>query len=68
MLIELFANRIAPLVALQRKVYISILRKELPRLLAFSSLASNHLEVSSVPCRHGIRHGHDTKKSGTGTV
>ncbi|GFY92688.1 SNF2 domain-containing protein [Actinidia rufa] len=48
MLIELFANRMAPLVALQRKVYISILRKELPRLLAFSSGASNHQSLQNI--------------------
>ncbi|PSS24120.1 Helicase [Actinidia chinensis var. chinensis] len=38
----------APLVALQRKVYISILRKELPRLLAFSSGASNHQSLQNI--------------------
>lgn len=31
----------APLVSLQKKVYVSILRKELPKLLAFASGASN---------------------------
>ena len=48
MFIELFANRMAPLVGLQRKVYISILRKELPRLRAFSSGASNHQSLQNI--------------------
>ncbi|XP_028120798.1 probable helicase CHR10 [Camellia sinensis] len=38
----------APLVNLQKKVYMSILRKELPRLLAFSSGASNHQSLQNI--------------------
>ncbi|XAR63236.1 DNA helicase [Bertholletia excelsa] len=38
----------APLVALQKKVYMSILRKELPRLLAFSSGGSNHQSLQNI--------------------
>ncbi|KAL7203813.1 hypothetical protein ACSBR2_016960 [Camellia fascicularis] len=38
----------APLVNLQKKVYMSILRKELPRLLAFSSRASNHQSLQNI--------------------
>ncbi|XP_058221673.1 probable helicase CHR10 isoform X2 [Rhododendron vialii] len=38
----------SPLVALQKKVYMSILRKELPRLLAFSSGASNQQSLQNI--------------------
>ncbi|KAA8515886.1 hypothetical protein F0562_019065 [Nyssa sinensis] len=38
----------APLVALQKKVYASILRKELPKLLAFSSGTSNHQSLHNI--------------------
>ncbi|CAK9146218.1 unnamed protein product [Ilex paraguariensis] len=38
----------APLVTLQKKVYMSILRKELPRLLALSSGASNHQSLQNI--------------------
>lgn len=38
----------APMVALQKKVYVSILRKELPRLLAVSSGASNHQSLQNI--------------------
>lgn len=38
----------APLVALQEKVYMSILRKELPKLLALSSKASNHQSLHNI--------------------
>ncbi|EXB89101.1 Chromodomain-helicase-DNA-binding protein 1-like protein [Morus notabilis] len=37
-----------PLVSLQKKVYMSILRKELPKLLAFSSAASNHQSLQNI--------------------
>ncbi|XP_023515243.1 probable helicase CHR10 isoform X2 [Cucurbita pepo subsp. pepo] len=37
-----------PLVNLQRKVYMSILRKELPKLLALSSGSSNHQSLQNV--------------------
>ncbi|XP_043717100.1 probable helicase CHR10 isoform X2 [Telopea speciosissima] len=38
----------APLVTLQKKVYISILRKELPKLLAFSSGSSNQQSLQNI--------------------
>ncbi|KAJ4957279.1 hypothetical protein NE237_014062 [Protea cynaroides] len=38
----------APLVTLQKKVYISILRKELPKLLAFSSGSSNQPSLQNI--------------------
>ncbi|XP_038681651.1 probable helicase CHR10 isoform X2 [Tripterygium wilfordii] len=38
----------APLVNLQKKVYISILRKELPKLLALSSGASGHQSLQNI--------------------
>ncbi|KAM7512146.1 hypothetical protein LguiB_011021 [Lonicera macranthoides] len=38
----------APLVALQKKVYMSILRKELPRLVALTSGASNHQSLQNI--------------------
>ncbi|XP_059651621.1 probable helicase CHR10 isoform X1 [Cornus florida] len=38
----------APLVALQKKVYMSILRKELPKLLALSSGASSHQSLQNI--------------------
>ncbi|XP_057981488.1 probable helicase CHR10 isoform X2 [Malania oleifera] len=37
-----------PLVALQKKVYVSILRKELPRLLAFSSGTSSNQSLQNI--------------------
>ncbi|XP_062073258.1 probable helicase CHR10 isoform X7 [Humulus lupulus] len=37
----------APLVSLQKKVYMSILRRELPKLLAFSSGASNYQSLQN---------------------
>ncbi|KAK9142974.1 hypothetical protein Syun_012374 [Stephania yunnanensis] len=39
---------VAPLVPLQKKVYLSILRRELPMLLAFSSKAPNHQSVQNI--------------------
>ncbi|XP_062175659.1 probable helicase CHR10 isoform X1 [Alnus glutinosa] len=39
---------IVPLVSLQKKVYMSILRKELPKLLAISSGASNHQSLQNI--------------------
>ncbi|KAK9148343.1 hypothetical protein Scep_007100 [Stephania cephalantha] len=39
---------IAPLVPLQKKVYLSILRRELPMLLAFSSKAPNHQSLQNI--------------------
>ncbi|KAJ6344432.1 hypothetical protein OIU76_006034 [Salix suchowensis] len=38
----------APLVSLQKKVYTSILRKELPKLIALSSSASNHQSLQNM--------------------
>ncbi|KAJ6879083.1 chromodomain-helicase-DNA-binding protein 1-like isoform X1 [Populus alba x Populus x berolinensis] len=38
----------APLVSLQKKVYASILRKELPKLLALSSSASSHQSLQNM--------------------
>lgn len=38
----------APLVPLQKKVYVSILRKELPKLLALASGASNAQSLHNV--------------------
>ncbi|XP_015584422.2 probable helicase CHR10 isoform X2 [Ricinus communis] len=38
----------APLVSLQKRVYMSILRKELPKLLALSSAASNHQSLQNI--------------------
>ncbi|KAF4402339.1 hypothetical protein G4B88_003260, partial [Cannabis sativa] len=37
----------APLVSLQKKVYVSILRRELPKLLAFSSGTSNYQSLQN---------------------
>ncbi|XP_048428158.1 probable helicase CHR10 isoform X2 [Pyrus x bretschneideri] len=39
---------LAPLVSLQKKVYMSILRKELPKLLALSSGGSNHQSLQNI--------------------
>lgn len=39
---------IAPMVPLQKKVYRSILRKELPKLLSFSSGSSNHQSMQNI--------------------
>lgn len=39
---------IAPMVPLQKKVYKSILRKELPKLLSFSSGSSNHQSMQNI--------------------
>ncbi|XP_020519290.1 probable helicase CHR10 isoform X4 [Amborella trichopoda] len=50
----------APLVPLQKKVYISILRKELPKILASSSGSSNQQSLQNIimqlrkACSHGI--------------
>uniref|UniRef100_A0A2P2JP27 Chromodomain-helicase-DNA-binding protein 1-like n=1 Tax=Rhizophora mucronata TaxID=61149 RepID=A0A2P2JP27_RHIMU len=38
----------APLVSLQKKVYVSILRKELPKLLALSSAPSNQQSLQNI--------------------
>ncbi|PIA34541.1 hypothetical protein AQUCO_03700074v1 [Aquilegia coerulea] len=38
----------APLVSLQKKVYLSILKKELPKLLAFSSGATNQPSLQNI--------------------
>ncbi|KAF3968944.1 hypothetical protein CMV_007221 [Castanea mollissima] len=38
----------APLLSLQKKVYLSILRKELPKLLALSSGSSNHQSLQNI--------------------
>ncbi|XP_076928897.1 putative helicase CHR10 [Bidens hawaiensis] len=38
----------APLVTLQKKVYMSILKKELPKLLALSSGTSNHQSLQNI--------------------
>lgn len=38
----------APLVTLQKKVYMSILRRELPKLLALSSGTSNHQSLQNI--------------------
>ncbi|KAG5231150.1 chromodomain-helicase-DNA-binding protein [Salix suchowensis] len=38
----------APLVSLQKKVYTSILRKELPKLIVLSSSASNHQSLQNM--------------------
>jgi hypothetical protein len=46
-----YFNRIVPLVSLQKKVYMSILRKELPKLLAISSGASNHQSLQNIVCQ-----------------
>lgn len=45
---DIYLDRMAPLVSLQKKVYLSILRKELPKLLAFSSGASNHQSLQNI--------------------
>ncbi|KAJ1430888.1 SNF2-related, N-terminal domain [Sesbania bispinosa] len=39
---------LVPLVSLQKKVYMSILRKELPKLLALSSGTSNHQSLQNI--------------------
>ncbi|PIA27350.1 hypothetical protein AQUCO_07900004v1 [Aquilegia coerulea] len=41
-------RRMAPLVSLQKKVYLSILKKELPKLLAFSSGATNQPSLHNI--------------------
>ncbi|KAK9092723.1 hypothetical protein Syun_027634 [Stephania yunnanensis] len=46
--VALVALRVAPLVPLQEKVYLSILRRELPMLLAFSSKAPNHQSLQNI--------------------
>ncbi|KAK9143161.1 hypothetical protein Syun_012561 [Stephania yunnanensis] len=46
--VALVAFRVAPLVPLQKKVYLSILRRELPMLLAFSSKAPNHQSLQNI--------------------
>ncbi|KAK9151745.1 hypothetical protein Syun_010054 [Stephania yunnanensis] len=46
--VALVALRLAPLVPLQKKVYLSILRRELPMLLAFSSKAPNHQSLQNI--------------------
>lgn len=38
------------MVALQKKVYMSILRKELPKLLSVSSGSSNHQSMQNIVC------------------
>jgi hypothetical protein len=40
-------DRLVPLVSLQKKVYMSILRKELPKLVALSSGTSNHQSLQN---------------------
>lgn len=42
------SDRMAPMVNLQKQVYISILRKELPKLLALSSGASSHQSLQNI--------------------
>ncbi|KAK9151787.1 hypothetical protein Syun_010096 [Stephania yunnanensis] len=46
--VALVALRVAPLVPLQKKVYLSILRRALPMLLAFSSKAPNHQSLQNI--------------------
>lgn len=43
-----YIDRMAPLLSLQKKVYLSILRKELPKLLALSSGTSNHQSLQNI--------------------
>lgn len=45
-----YLDRLAPLVGLQKKVYMSILRKELPKLLAVSSGGPNHQSLQNIVC------------------
>lgn len=40
-------DRLVPLVSLQKKVHMSILRKELPKLVALSSGTSNHQSLQN---------------------
>lgn len=42
--------RMAPLAVLQKKVYISILRKELPRLVTIASGTSSHQSLQNIVC------------------
>ncbi|CAI9287390.1 unnamed protein product [Lactuca saligna] len=42
------AKRMAPLVTLQKKVYMSILRRELPKLLALSSGTFSHQSLENI--------------------
>ncbi|CAI9297547.1 unnamed protein product [Lactuca saligna] len=42
------AKRMAPLVTLQKKVYMSILRRELPKLLALSSRTFSHQSLENI--------------------
>jgi len=43
-----FYDRMVPLVSLQKKIYTSILRKELPGLLELSSGGSNHTSLQNI--------------------
>lgn len=43
-----YPSRMVPLVSLQKKVYMSILRKELPKQLALSSGTSNHQSLQNI--------------------
>ncbi|PQP97495.1 putative helicase CHR10 isoform X1 [Prunus yedoensis var. nudiflora] len=43
-----YLDRLAPLVGLQKKVYMSILRKELPKLLTVSSGGPNHQSLQNI--------------------
>ncbi|CAI9301369.1 unnamed protein product [Lactuca saligna] len=54
------AKRMAPLVTLQKKVYMSILRRELPKLLALSSGTFSHqsLEKIVIQLRKASSHPH----------
>lgn len=50
-MIQFFWDRMAPLSPLQKKVYVSILRKELPKLIALASGASNAQSVHNIVSR-----------------
>ncbi|KAK9162951.1 hypothetical protein Syun_003853 [Stephania yunnanensis] len=55
--VALVALRVAPLVPLQKKVYLSILRRELPMLLAFSSKAPNHQSLQNISVALSVDRG-----------
>ncbi|CAI9294412.1 unnamed protein product [Lactuca saligna] len=46
------AKRMAPLVTLQKKVYMSILRRELPKLLALSFGTCSHQSLENIVSQH----------------
>lgn len=48
--------RMVPLVPLQKKLYISVLRKELQTLLSFTTGASSHQSLQNIVCNFILRY------------